>query len=146
MVAHPAVHVIGLCGFPQRSTIPAVDHTPVHGDGVAEDIFKEAGALCLLDGVDAALRKSKVDRFGKVQRDRLGIAEIYGCARKVIGFAPEVFATDMRQLRCERDRNTRNCFLVVVSQIKCIFSNGYRDLASQEAFNKLKGFLSWLHA
>lgn len=35
------MHIVGLRSLPELSSVPAVDHSPVHGNGISEDIVDE---------------------------------------------------------------------------------------------------------
>lgn len=42
---YPTMNVIGLTSLPELPAVSAVDHSPMHGDGIAEDIFNQAWSL-----------------------------------------------------------------------------------------------------
>lgn len=74
---YSAMHIVGLRRLPELSSVPAVNHSPVHGDGITEDIVDELTPVGLLHGVDAALGESQIDGLGEVQWHRRWVPEIY---------------------------------------------------------------------
>ena len=55
----------------------SVDHAAAHRDGGAHDMLDELWLAGMAHGVDAALREGQVDGFGKVERRRRGIPQIW---------------------------------------------------------------------
>ena len=51
-------------------------HAPSHGNGFIEDPLQHVRAARIFNGIDTALRKCQVYRFGEVQQGRGGIPEI----------------------------------------------------------------------
>lgn len=73
-----SVDIIGLSGLPQvPGEVPAVDHSTMHGYGLAHYLMYNILAAGKVHGMDASFRERQVDRFGKVQRDSGRITEIY---------------------------------------------------------------------